>query len=366
MKYRVLSAQFAVSGLFFAWLGLMTPVAVAQGDQGYGLKVYRTDSSLYPFVQVYLRTFDLERKPLVNLNELNLGIMVNGRPYDVSKRQYFIQTVARRPDVVRAIFVLDTSGSMRGAPFEAALKAAAAFIDAKREQDEVAVIALDESDRGHELISDFERDSGALVRRLAGLRAETAQSRIYDALAAAMQLAATTDFTARGDSLARVASTSIVLFSDGADEGSALSRSDLMNRISGFSIPVPVTSMGYVTSDPSALRNLEALSTNSFGGFHDVSTDPSRMIRIVEDIHRVMLNDYVLTFRSYVPVDGGVHNLRIGLEYPSGSGQRTAEAATFEAISPPPLPAINQARQQLNQRLEKVDDPYMEDELAVD
>ena len=337
--------------------------AAAQSDQGYGLKIYRTDSSLYPFVQVYIRTFDLERKPLVNLNELNLGVMVNGRSYDPSKRQHIVQTVARRPDVVRAVFVLDTSGSMQGTPFESALNAAAAFIDAKRDQDEVALIALDDSPRGYEIISDFERDAGALVRRLSGLEADTGESRLYDALAAAMQLSATTDVTGQGGSLARVASTSIVLFSDGADEGSALSRTDLMTRISGLEIPVPITSLGYATRDASALRNLEALSTNSFGQFHDVSADPSRMTRIVEYIHGVMLNDYVVTFRSYVPVDGDTHNLRIGLEYPSGSGQRSAEATRFEAISPPPVEAITAARKQLNETIPLVDDPYLADPL---
>jgi hypothetical protein len=50
--------------IFFAGLvaalGLLLQAsnAGAQSGSGYGLKVFRADVSLYPFVQVYLRTFD--------------------------------------------------------------------------------------------------------------------------------------------------------------------------------------------------------------------------------------------------------------------------------------------------------------------
>ena len=40
------------------------------GPQGYGLKIFRVESGLYPFVHVYMRTFDQEMNPLVNLNEI--------------------------------------------------------------------------------------------------------------------------------------------------------------------------------------------------------------------------------------------------------------------------------------------------------
>ena len=59
--------------------------------QGYGLKIFRVESGLYPFVHVYMRTFDQEMNPLVNLNVLNIGVMVEGRAYDPRKKQYVIQ-----------------------------------------------------------------------------------------------------------------------------------------------------------------------------------------------------------------------------------------------------------------------------------
>ena len=64
----------------------ITAAAPAQannaGIQGYGLKIFRVESALYPFVHVYMRTFDQDMNPLVNLNVLNIGVMIEGRAYD--------------------------------------------------------------------------------------------------------------------------------------------------------------------------------------------------------------------------------------------------------------------------------------------
>jgi hypothetical protein len=42
-----------------------------------------------------MRTFDQEMNPLVNLNVLNIGVMVEGRAYDPRKKQYLIQPLRK-------------------------------------------------------------------------------------------------------------------------------------------------------------------------------------------------------------------------------------------------------------------------------
>ena len=116
----VLSGLFLVGSVFAGGLGLASP-------GGYGLKIYRVDYSLYPFIQVYFRTFN-QQQPLVNLNVLNIGLMVKGRAYDPMKRQYEIQSIRQRQEATRTVLVLDASKSMRGQPFEAAVRAAGRFI----------------------------------------------------------------------------------------------------------------------------------------------------------------------------------------------------------------------------------------------
>jgi Mg-chelatase subunit ChlD len=364
MALRHVQRLFRWATAIAAGLMLVSGFANAQGygfaaPGGYGVKIYRVDYSLYPFVQVYLRTFDDNMQPLVNLNEMNIGLMVQGRPYDPMKRQYGIQSIRQRQEATRTVLVIDASKSMRGPPFDASLRAAVRFIESKRPQDEVAVLAIRDTKDGYDLVSNFERDDKALVRRIADIKADGQHTRLYDALGAAMQMCA---MSAQG-SVTRgsyIVSCSIVVFSDGRDEGSSVSRADLMTRISGLSIPIPIYSLAYTRTSPAYFKNLEALSKNSFGVYYDVGETTDRMQRIVEQIQNILQSDYVIVFRSYVPVDGARHNLKIGVEYPSGSGKYVYDDTSFEAIQPPPVPELVKRIQLLSQKIPALPDgnPY--------
>ncbi len=330
--------------------------------QGYGLKIFRVESGLYPFVHVYIRTYNQDMDPLLNLNTMNIGMMVKGRVYDPAMQQYTIEPVRKRGEAVRTVLVIDTSKTMKGNPFEASLRAAARFIDAKRDQDQVAIIALDDNSNGYTIVSNFERDYGTLGRRLADLHATGEKTRLYDGLAAAMELTAGSgpgsDSPDQGD---YIISSSIIVMSDGKDEDSSISRSDLMTRISMMKLPIPIFSIGFSKVEKKYLRNLQALSKNTFGKYYYVGSNYNTITRNVEDIQNVLQSDYVLTFRAYVPVDGEQHSLKVGIEYPTGSGKMRYDAATFESIEPPPMPQILAVQDKLDKALPNLDgkSPYM-------
>jgi hypothetical protein len=346
---------------------LAPPTASAQLPPGtslesFGLKIFRVESGLYPFVQVYFRTFDQHMRPLVNLNELNIGVMVKGRSYDPAKRQYMVQSLANREEAVRTIFVLDCSKTMRGEPFEEALRAAVRFIDSKRPQDQVAILAVNDSAGGYEIVSNFERDKSQLGRRLADMKPDANTTRLYDSIGAAMQMAGmVSQGGVQTTDAEYIVSTSIVVFSDGKDEGSAISREDLMSRITNLPLPVPIYSLAYTRIDREHLKNLEALSKNSFGIYFDIGDSVNRMQRCVEDIQNILQNDYVVTFRAYVPVDGSNHNMKVGLEYPSRSGKMTYQSGEFEAIEPPPVERVLAMQNRVAQALRPLPDgnPYL-------
>ena len=318
--------------------------AMAGADPGsYGLKIYRVNSGLYPYVQVYFRTFDENQQPLVNLNAMNVGLMVKGKAYDPAKRQYQINSIRQRQEATRTVLILDASKSMAGAPFEAALKAAARYID------EVAILSIRDTKTGYDVVSEFERDPGALGRRLVDVKADGNKSRIYDSIGAAMQMcgmSAQGSVTPSAENL--IVSCSIVVFSDGFDEGSALSREELNGRITSLNIPIPVYSLAYSKKSKEYFKNLESISKNSFGIYYLIGETVDRMQQTVEQIQNIIQSDYVLTFRSVVPVDGEEHAIKVGVEYPSGSGKFTYENAKMEAIEPPPVPAILQEIQRLD------------------
>ncbi len=334
---------------------------------GFGFKIFRVESALYPFVQVYMRSFDQRMNPLVNLNYMNIGLMVKGQVYDPNLRQYFIQSVRERSEAIRSILVLDTSKTMAGEPFNGSLRASARFIDAKRPQDQVAIIALDDNLDGYTLVSNFERDPDTLGRRLADLKPDGQKTRLYDGISAALKIAGAAGAGGTTTSDATyVASTSVVVFSDGKDEDSALSRSDLMTRITNIGIPIPVYSLAYSKIEEKYLKNLQALSENSFGKYYHIGQAFNQMTRSVEDIQNIMQSDYVVTFRAYIPVDGERYNVKIGLEYPTGSGKMRYNSAYFEAISMPALDHIMQVQEKLNTALPQLKNaaPYIINRFA--
>lgn len=320
--------------------------ALGGADPGaYGLKIYRVNSGLYPYVQVYFRTFDQNQQPLVNLNAMNIGLMVKGKAYDPMKRQYQINSIRQRQEATRSVLVLDASKSMAGAPFMTALKAAVRYIDSKRPQDEVAILSIRDTKTGYDVVSEFERDPGALGRRLVDVKADGNKSRIYDSIGAAMQMcgmSAQGSVTPSAENY--IVSCSIVVFSDGFDEGSALSREELNGRITSLNIPIPVYSLAY-TKQSKHFKNLESLSKNSFGIYYLIGDAVDRMQQTVEQIQNIIQSDYVVTFRSVIPVDGEEHAIKVGVEYPSGSGKFYYENAKMEAIEAPPVPAVVQQLQ---------------------
>lgn len=65
-------------------------------------------------------------------------------------------------------------------------------------------------------------------------------------------------------------------------------------------------------------------------------------------VDRRIQSDYVVTFRSYLPVDGNEHVFKIGVVYPSGSGKYTYDTSKFEAVEAIPVPLIQDKIKQLN------------------
>ncbi|MCX5770006.1 MAG: VWA domain-containing protein [Candidatus Hydrogenedentes bacterium] len=331
--------------------------------EGFGLKIFRVESALYPFVQVYFRTFDQNMMPLVNLNELNIGIMVKGRSYDLAKKQYMVQSIRNREEATRTVLVIDCSKTMAGPPFTEALRAMVRYIDSKRKQDQVAIIAVNDATPGYEVVSNFERDKEALGRRLADVQCDGNTTRLFDAIAAAMQMCGMVSQGGTQTSDAEyIVSSSIVVFSDGKDEGSSLSREELNSRITSLKIPIPIYSLAYTKVEPQYLKNLEALSKNSFGIYYALGESLDKMQRCVEEIQNILQNDYVVTLRAYLPVDGESHALKVGLEYPSRSGKMTYQGAEFEAIEPPPVKQILDAQAKIAQVLQPLPDnnPYLQ------
>ena len=328
----------AMSAVWAALASAQAPL----GNEQYAFKIYAVNSGFYPIVQVYMRTWDQNRDPLVNVNYANIGLMVKGKNYDPAifdptsrKTQYTIESLQNRQEGFRTVFVIDCSLSMAGKPFADAQSALMKYVEVKRPADQIAVIAIRETDQGYELVSGFEKDPTLLYQRILDIKCDGKNTRLYDAIASAMELCATASQggTSNAGSEHAVLST-IVVLSDGNDEGSAVARDELMNRIGQLPIPVPIFSLAYSHRNKAAFGNLEALSKGSFGRYwtHD---DSQSFAATVQAIHQINRADYVLTFRAYQEIDGAKHPIKVGISYPSNTGRFVYDDGEFEAIDSP-------------------------------
>jgi hypothetical protein len=325
-----------------AVLHLPSAAQAPLGNEQYAFKIYAVNSGFYPIVQVYMRTWDQNRDPLVNVNYANIGLMVKGKNYDPAifdpatrMTQYSIETLQNRQEGFRTVFVIDCSLSMAGKPFADAQNALMKYVEVKRPADQIAVIAIRDTDQGYELVSGFEKDPTLLYQRISEIICDGQKTRLYDAVASAMELCATASQggTSNADSEHAVLST-IVVLSDGNDEGSAVARDELMNRIGQLPIPIPIFSLAYSNRNKAAFGNLEALSKGSFGRYW-THEDSQSFAATVQAIHQINLADYVLTFRAYQEVDGAKHPFKVGISYPSNTGRFVYGDGEFEAIDSP-------------------------------
>lgn len=340
MLHRIVIGMVVVaaSAFYVAPAAAQAPL----GNEQYAFKIYAVNSGFYPIVQVYLRTWDQNRDPLVNVNYANIGLMVKGKNYDPAifdpasrKTQYTIETLQNREEGFRTVFVLDCSLSMAGKPFADAQSALMKYVEVKRAADQIAVIAIRDTDQGYELVSGFEKDPSLLYQRIADIKCDGQKTRLYDAVAGAMELCATASQggTSNAGSEHAVLNTVVVL-SDGNDEGSAVARDELMNRIGQMPIPIPIFSLAYSNRNRDAFGNLEALSKGSFGRYW-THEDSQSFGATVQAIHQINRADYVVTFRAYQEVDGAKHPLKIGISYPSNTGRFVYGDGEFEAIDSP-------------------------------
>ena len=328
---------------------------------GWGMKIFDVDSSAYPFVSVFVRTFDGNKNPLRNVNNQNVGIIVKGKTYSPFKQQYLVQTVKQTQLPVRTVMLIDASITMAGAPFESTLRAAATYIAEKEPNDQVAIIEMDDSKIGYSVVSDFSSDGSLPGSRLGGLQPTATETRIFDSVGASLQMCRSAGSEKTSSTQAsRFASCSLILFSDGHDTVSALTRPELTSAMSNMGIPIPIHSLGYTKDFPIHLKNLQALSEISFGKYFDASESLGSMNSVLQNLQAIGKNDLIITFRSYLDVDGEDHSLKVGMEYPARSGSVNYGNARFEAMDSIPIPQVDQVKAEFEKVLKPLADgnPY--------
>jgi tight adherence protein B len=157
-----------------------------------------------------------------------------------------------------SILAIDASASVRGEAIEAAMSAARAFAGHRALGQQLGALAF--NNRTETLLAPT-ADSEAIERALAAPPPLADGTRLYDAVSAAVSEL----------SEAGVAVGSVVVFSDGADTGSAASEQAVVRQAAAAGVSIYVVGLESGSFDPSALRGLAR------GGRYATATDPAQL-----------------------------------------------------------------------------------------
>lgn len=256
--------------VLLALAGVLSPARPAAADEA--LTVVSTDIGSYPDVRMVVAVPGQARD--ATLAASAVSVTEAGRPRPV--------TVEALPaEQIEVALVIDTSGSMQGAPLVAAKAAAQAFLDRLPAAVPVSVIGFGASPA---VVSPRSTDRPA---QLAAVRSMAAagQTALYDALGLALTQLQQPNAGAR-----RVA----VLLTDGGDTASAATLEATAAAMAAAKVPLFAVELRTSESSPAALARL----TSASGGRVVPAADPAALAGAFETVANQVVRQHAVTYRS--------------------------------------------------------------------
>ncbi len=183
-----------------------------------------------------------------------------------------------------AVLLIDASNSMQGAPIEAAMAAARAFMAQRKAALPVAVIAYNPEIT---VLTEFTSSSTQLQAAVAEAPPTAEGTRIYDALIKAAEMA-------KEEGYAR---TTAVLLSDGHRRGVQATLDETLSTLKDANMRVISVGLRSPQYDPETLRSVSTAT----GGTYVESATPEQLEPIFTAIGQQLSNEYVVSYRSLLP-----------------------------------------------------------------
>ncbi|MBN2405307.1 MAG: VWA domain-containing protein [Coriobacteriia bacterium] len=255
-------------------VGMVSPALAQQEPSRLAVEVHGSDSFPKVTLAVTLPAELLGERlepPLFSIAE-------NGAEAEVVSVE--AEATGQQPQDV--VLLIDTSGSMQGAPLTDAKAAARTFLQGMSDSDRVALVAFAIEPV---VVSDFTTDRAALVAAIDGLEA-AGETAVHDAVVAASRLLRDTD-----------RQVTFILLSDGGDTVSINSFDNAVNAVKATGAPVFAVALESDEWDPQALQILASAS----GGRYLGVADSAELTSLYQGIARELRNRYLITYRSAGP-----------------------------------------------------------------
>lgn len=289
------------------------------------LTVVSTDTGAYPDVRMVVAVPGQIGDPAQPGATVTLTEAGAGRPVNVE---------ALPAEGLDVALVIDTSGSMIGAPLAAAKVAAQAFLTQLPASVPVSVIGFGASPS---VVSPRSTDRTA---QLAAIRALSAggQTALYDALRVAV-----TQLQLPGAGARQMA----VLLTDGGDTASSATLDTTADALAKAKVPLFAVELRTSESSPAALARL----TTASGGRVVPAADPAALAGAFDEVASQLVRQYALTYRSearggtdvdiVIEARGVRAGARVRLDLPAAAAAApsTAPATAAPATAPAATPA---------------------------
>jgi tight adherence protein B len=233
------------------------------------LRIEAVDARAYPTIDVLITP----PPELYGVVPDSVALLENG-----SNRPATVSLLAAHP--LEVLLVVDTSGSMRGAPLDAARVAAAEFLESLPPTTRTAVMGFAAVPHLAQDFSEDPADADAALQSLAA-GGETA---LYNAVVQALE---TLEAAGEGRPF-------IVLLSDGGDTASTIALADAVARLEASNVRFYAVELQTDESDPAALQALADV-----GAGRVVSAeDPGALAAMYEQVASELVNQLVATYTS--------------------------------------------------------------------
>ncbi|MDE3096657.1 MAG: VWA domain-containing protein [Chloroflexota bacterium] len=290
--------------------------APAHAQQGApSLAIAQVDSTRYPEITAVVTVLDTNGVPVPGLRAS--AFHASDGPAAVAVAG--VESVHDANLRLSVVLVIDTSGSMLGAPLDRAKQAAAAFVNALGPNDDVALVAFSDAVRAP--VPGFTRDRAALAAGIASLQAGGATV-LYQAVQAAV-------LTARMSPAPRKA---IVLLTDGQNDTTTSTATAAGSIGSAKNAGLPVFTIGF--GDQPDAGYLQALSSATQGQYSAATA--ANVGDVYQRIAGLLRGQYVLSLDAARPADGSAGTLRVVADV---AGSPVAATAPFTRGAAPAAPA---------------------------
>jgi Ca-activated chloride channel family protein len=259
--------------------------------------VFRTNARL---VEVYATVMDGSRY-VDDLSREEFHVIESGKELPLAAFE-------NRAAGISCALLLDTTGSMQEA-LPVLKSTALKLIRELRPMDSMAIYSFNDKVN---LLQPFTTDKDAAARAILRTQAY-GKTALYDALVRVNR-----DMAGRGGKKA------LIVFTDGADNMSALNGENAVRRAKTVGVPVYTIALGEAIEDKELVRQLASVAKSTGGEAFTVET-PSEIPAVFESVARDLTHGYLLAFQPPPEADHGWRPLEVVLRSPRGRKVRARE-----------------------------------------